>query len=250
MVATGITRRNSTWKAGFVRPFSSISTKRRPRCMAERSRAQDDRALSAHGIQSFTTFPTYRGLMNRLLTLASSIIAVSFPGASAADDRLDAPGPGYREQVERFAPRRGQANPFQLQIGSTLFSVESPMIVRTSELFSNTVISAPGALFEADRLEVPDPDYREQIERATPRGQTNYFHLQIDLALPSVEFLGTDRTSEFIRPGTGAAESSSRMAPVNTSEFSQPIRLFEIPRVFGLGLAPSESTPAPAKKSP
>jgi hypothetical protein len=190
--------------------------------------------------------------MNRLPALAiSSIVAVSLPGASAADERLDAPGPGYRQQVERFSPRGVPANPFQPQVGSTLFSVESPDMIRTGELFSLTAISAPDVSFEAERLDAPDPGYSEQVEHLTQRGtQTNSFHLQIELALPSVEFPVMDRTSEFIRLGASAAESSSRMAPVNTSEFSQPIRLFEVPRVFGLGLEPSVSAPAPAKKSP
>src|SRR4030095_1605704 len=97
-------------------------------------------------------------LMNRLPALAiSSIVAVSLPGASAADERLDAPGPGYRQQVERFSPRGVPANPFQPQVGSTLFSVESPDMIRTGELFSLTAISAPVVSFEAGRLDARDP---------------------------------------------------------------------------------------------
>ena len=186
--------------------------------------------------------------MNKPLALSMFwILAVSFPGVSVADDRLDAPGPGYRQQVERFSPRGVPANPFQLQIEPAFFSVE----VRTSELFSSTAFSAPDALFEADPFDAPEPSFREQVAHATSQGaQANPFHLQIELALPSVELPVMDRASEFIQHDVGVAESSSRMAPVNTSEFSQPIRLFEVPRVFGLGVAPSVSIPAPAKKSP
>jgi hypothetical protein len=178
--------------------------------------------------------------MNRLPALAiSSIIAVSLPGASAADERLDAPGPGYRQQVERFSPRGVSANPFQLQIEPTLGSVESPIIVRTSELFSITEISAPGVLFEADRLEAPDPGYREQVERFSRNGNgTASFRLE----LAPAEFparMPKGSTAHFLR----AVELPSGIAPLDEFDFSQPIRLFDLPRTFGVGDTPSMSIP-------
>ena len=189
--------------------------------------------------------------MNKPLALSMfGILAVSLPGASVADDRLDAPGPGYREQVERFAPRRGQANPFQLQIGSTLFSVESPMVVGTSELFSSTAISAPGRLFEADRLDALDPDYRQQVEGFSRNGHgAASFRLKLGPALAPAEFpprMPTGNTAYFLH----AVELPSGIAPLDDFDFSQRIRLFDLPRTFGIGVAPSVSPPAPAKKSP
>jgi len=209
--------------------------------------------------------------MNKPLALSMFwILAVSLPGASVADDRLDAPGPGYREQVERFAPRRGQANPFQLQIEPTLFSEESPMIVRTNELFSSTAIPAPGVLSEAARLEwsvsglrlvgnilfgskqldAPEPDYRQQVERFSRNGNgAASFRLELGPLLAPAEFparMPTGNTAYFPH----AVELPSGIASLDDFDFSQPIRLFNLPRTFGVGVAPNASTPAPAKKSP
>ena len=178
--------------------------------------------------------------MNRLPALAiSSLVAFSLPGASAADERLDAPGPGYRQQVERFSPRGVPANPFQLQIGSTLFSVE----VRTSELFSDTAISAPGVLFEADRLDVPSPDSSKQVERFSRNGNgAASFRLKLGQPLAPAEFparMPTGNTTYFLH----AVELPSGIAPLDDFDFSEPIRLFDLPRTFGIGDAPSMSIP-------
>jgi len=187
--------------------------------------------------------------MNRLPALAiSSIIAVASPRVSVADARLDAPGPGYRQQVERFAPQGAQANPFQLQIGSTLFSDESSVMVRTSELFSTTEISAPDALFEADRLEVLELDYRQQVEGfyGNDNGAAP-FRLELGPPLAPAEFPARMPTNTAY---LHVVELPSGITPLDDFDFSQPIQLFDLPRTFGIGVTPSVSIPAPAKKSP
>lgn len=124
------------------------------------------------------------------------------------------------------------------------------MMVRTSELFSNTAISAPGVLFEVDRLEAPDPAYPEQVERLFRNGNGAVsFRLELGPPLAPAEFparMPTESTGYFLH----AVELPSGITPLDDFDFSQPIRLFDLPRTYGTGIAPSVSIPAPAKTSP
>jgi len=99
-------------------------------------------------------------------------------------------------------------------------------------------------LFEVDRLEASDPGYREQVEHFSRNGNgAASFRLELGPPLAPAELpprMPTGNTEHFVRtlalpPG---------IAPRDDFDFSQPIRLFDLPRTFGTGDAPSMSIPA------
>ena len=54
--------------------------------------------------------------MNKSHALSIVLVAIaSFPSISAAGDIFDSPGPGYRQQIERFSPPTDRTRSFQIR---------------------------------------------------------------------------------------------------------------------------------------
>jgi hypothetical protein len=113
-------------------------------------------------------------------------------------------------------------------------------------VFSFSAIFAPDTLFGSDRLDAPGPGYRHQVERFAPQ-KMKAKPFQLEVAQP----FGPTAAQGIVVPSKASAFSpgiqpSFTPAVFDSSNFSQPIRLFESPRASG-GALPDATPP---KQSP
>jgi hypothetical protein len=190
--------------------------------------------------------------MNKPLFISVfSLIAVSSPGVLLGDDRLDAPGPGYRHQVERFAPKQTEPRPFQLQIMSPFGPVEAYFVdTAASSLNGSNRLD----VFPVSALPAPSdfPDFSRpiQVERSAPK-ETGSRPFQLQIGSPFGP-LDSEAAADSLNASNPihAFMGSSFPAPSDLADFSHPIRLFDAPRAPVSKLLPENSLPISPRKSP
>jgi len=179
-----------------------------------------------------------------------SLAVVSSPGVLLGDDRLDAPGPGYRHQVERFAPKGREPRPFQLEIISPFGPLVSEAAAGSLNV-SNPIQEFPGSAALPAPSDLPDFSQSIEVEQFAPKETEPRLQIQIISPFgPTKLYLEPEAAAGSLNVSEPIQVYPALPATSDLPDFSQPIRLFDAPHAPASKLLPDNSPSISPKKSP